>query len=166
MPSVEDFRTEILDSEKDQFLGKMRDVEAEAVKECWNRLHSVVSKAAARLADPNANFRESLLENITEVCALLPKLNITEDAALESSRMAVEALVASVSADQLKASATDREATAAALKAIESKMGAFMGFNTQAEDAATVAARLGGAKFEGSQGANLADGIIITKGAV
>lgn len=167
MPSVEDFRTEMLDSEKNEFLSRMRDVEAEAVRDCWNRLHSVVSKAAERLADPNANFRESLLENISEVCALLPKLNITEDAELESARQSVESAISAVTASQLKSSATDRESTAAALKAIESKMGIFLGVqSSQAEDAQVIAARLGGAKFEGSQGTNLADGIIITKGVV
>ena len=127
MPDVQDFRTEMLDSERESFLTKMRDVEAEAVKDCWNRLHSVVSKAAQRLADPESNLRESLLENVLEVCAMLPRLNITDDPALESARLSVEATLATTNTNKLKNSATDREAPAKALKTIEAKMGQFMG---------------------------------------
>jgi hypothetical protein len=86
IPDVSDFRVDILDAEKDQFLKNIAQVEADAARECWDRLYKVVNKAAERIADPKAILRDSLLENVQEICTLLPKLNVTDDPNLETLR--------------------------------------------------------------------------------
>lgn len=96
VPDVDDFRVEITDSEKKAFLESMQTVESEALKECWTRLNEVVSKAVDKLSDPSAVFRDSLIENIQELCQLLPKLNVTDDSTLEGTRLALEKAVASI----------------------------------------------------------------------
>jgi hypothetical protein len=58
------------------------------------RLHEVVAKMAETLARPRAVFRDSLVENVSELCAFLPKLNITEDPALAETLRTVESTVA------------------------------------------------------------------------
>lgn len=127
MPDVEDFRTEISDTEKREFLSKMREVEGAAMRDCWDRLHKVVKTAATKLAEPDAIFRDSLVENISEIVNLLPKLNITEDANLEKSRLEIEKLVAGLSPETLRVNSKERDKASKKLAEIESKMGAFMG---------------------------------------
>lgn len=126
MPSVEDFRVTISDEEKAEFSNKMREVEGIAMRDCWNRLHEVVSNAANKLHSPDAVFRDSLIENITEICKLLPKLNVTDDAQLESMRQSVESLVAGISPDACRGNPETRSDAARKLDDITSKMSAFM----------------------------------------
>ncbi len=129
VPDVGDFRVEILDSEKEAFLKTMADIEVNAVRDCWERLHDVVSKAVSRLQDPEAHFRDSLIENIKETCALLPKLNITDSAELESMRSTVESTLASVTAQTLRDNLTVRGNVSKQLTDITGAMSAFMGGN-------------------------------------
>jgi len=56
-----------------------------ATRECWIRLHEVVDRMARTLGDPEAVFRDSLVENIRVLLDILPKLNITGDATLASA---------------------------------------------------------------------------------
>lgn len=129
LPDVADFGTEILDSERDSFLTKMREVETNAMRECWTRLHDVVSKAAVRLQEPEAVFRDSLIQNIQDMCALLPKLNVTDNPDLERMRVEVEQLAAGMVPAQLRKSELVRTDAAQKLDAITSKMSVFMGTN-------------------------------------
>ena len=127
LPDVADFRTEIAESEKEAFVQRMQDVEAEAMKDCWNRLHEVVSKAAERLQEPEAKFRDSLIENIQDICSLLPRLNITDDPKLEAMRKDVEKLAAGISPKDVRTNSVARANAARKLDEITNKMSAFMG---------------------------------------
>lgn len=131
LPDVKDFRTEVSDFEKKEFVKKMRVVESQAMRECWQKLHDVVHIAADKLSQPGAIFRDSLIENITEITKLLPRLNITEDKELERARKEVEKLVSSLSADTLRQNQNERDKAAKSLSDIEAKMGAFMGKTSQ-----------------------------------
>ena len=102
LPDVGDFRTEITDAEKKQFIAKMRDVEGDAMRDCWSRLHSVVKTAADKLSQPDAIFRDSLLENVTEIVNLLPMLNITDDKNLEKQRLDIKKLISNLDTFDLR----------------------------------------------------------------
>lgn len=127
LPDVKDFRVQVSEAEKRDFVKKMREVEAVAMRDCWNRLHGVVKAAAEKLQNPKAIFRDSLIENINEIVALLPSLNVGEDKALEDSRREVEALVSKLSTESLRENKDTRSKAAKSLSEIESKMGAYMG---------------------------------------
>lgn len=127
LPDVADFRTEMLDEEKKAFMERMRSVEEGATRECWNRLHDVVQKAVAKLQQPDAVFRDTLIDNIRETCALLPKLNVSDNPDLEMLRQAVESSLAGISADTLRSTVHTRANVADKLADITSRMGAFMG---------------------------------------
>jgi uncharacterized protein YozE (UPF0346 family) len=127
VPDIGDFRVEILDSEKRAFLDSMATVERNAMRDCWSRLHDVTSKAAAKLSDPTAIFRDSLLENVLEMCALLPRLNITDDSDLELMRRKVESAVSKLSADTCRENPHVRASAATDLDSITRAMSAFMG---------------------------------------
>lgn len=127
VPSVDDFRVEVLDSEKDAFIKRMDEIETNAMRECWTRLHDVVSKAANRLAEPDYKIRESLIDNINEICGLLPRLNVMDDPELEKMRIEVEKVTASISTDDCRKNQDARTVAAKQLDDITSKMSAFMG---------------------------------------
>lgn len=127
IPDVDDFRVAISDAEKQTFLDSMKSIESAAMRDCWNRLHDCVSKAAMTLSNPASNIRHSLFENITECCTLLSKLNVTDDANLESMRRNVEKLAASVSVDNMRAMPNERDDAAKKLADLTSQMSAFMG---------------------------------------
>lgn len=127
LPDVKDFRTEVSDAEKRAFIDKMKSVEATAMQDCWTRLHEVVQKAAARLAQPEYSVRDSLIENIAEICALLPRLNVTDNPDLESARVKVETAIAKMKPDDLRENPKERQDAAAKLAEITRSMGAFMG---------------------------------------
>ena len=127
IPEVSDFRVQISEEEKLAFQKHMQEVEANATQECWKRLYDTVSKAANKLNAPDAIFRDSLIENITECCTLLSKLNITDDPTLESMRMEIEKLASKINPDTCRESEIARNETAKQLNDITSRMSAFMG---------------------------------------
>ncbi len=129
LPDVKDFRVEILDSEKNVFLNKMRDVETEATQDCFRRLVDTTKKAIERLNTPDAILRDSLLENILEVTQLLPKLNVTENQDLENSRAEIEKLVLGLSTQKLRENSTERQNAAQKLREATNKMNQYMGVN-------------------------------------
>ena len=138
VPDAGDFRVEILDSEKEALTQSIRKAEAAAMRDCWERLHGVVKTAASKLATPGAIFRDSLIENITELCGLLPRLNYQDDPALEAMRREVETLVSKVNPDTLRNHAGSRDEAAKALDSISEKMAAFMGCEIETKSPETV----------------------------
>ncbi len=120
MADVKDFRLKISDVELKEFEDRILEVQQKGVQECWNRLHEVVKKASDSLARKEGSFRDSLIENITEVVDLLPKLNITKDKNLEKSRKEISDIVANIDGKAREEAQKDLQ------KAI-SKMGSFMG---------------------------------------
>lgn len=126
MPDVKDFRVEILDAEKDEFLARLKEVESAALKDCYRRLKEVVGNAASKLSNPKAVFRDSLIENISEICALLPKLDVNNDADLETTRKEVESIVSGLSAEVCRENQSERQKAASKLADIDSKMSALM----------------------------------------
>jgi len=83
-----------------------------AMNDAWNRLHDCVAHIAERLSDPEAIFRDSLINNARAVCASLRNLNVTNDPDLESMRVRVERELASFSPETLRESKGARQTTA------------------------------------------------------
>ena len=105
---------------------RVKEAEQAALKDVWNRLYERVKHMAEKLADPKAIFRDSMLENTREICALLPRLNFSDDPNLEAMRQQVEASLIK-HPEALRNDPDLRRDTAAEAKAIMDKMGAFMG---------------------------------------
>lgn len=129
VPST-DFRVSLSDAE---LSGIQRDVEERlrnasqsALKEVWERLFERVRLMADKLADPDGLFRNSLIENAKEICAILPRLNFADDANLEAMRQEVELKLAKYHPDALRNDPDLRRDTAAEAKAIMDKMSVFM----------------------------------------
>ena len=126
-----DFRTTLAE---DEIAGIRADIERRvteasgaAMNEVWKRLFDKVQNIAEKLADPSAIFRDSMIENAREICALLPRLNFADDPNLEALRQEVEGKLASHHPDALRCDPDLRRDTAAEAKAIMDKMATFMG---------------------------------------
>ena len=105
---------------------RVKEAEQAALKDVWNRLYERVKHMAEKLADPKAIFRDSMLENAREICAMLPRLNFSDDPNLEAMRQQVEASLLK-HPEALRNDPDLRRDTAATAKDIMDKMGAFMG---------------------------------------
>lgn len=105
---------------------RVKEAEQAALKDVWNRLYERVKHIAEKLADPKAVFRDSMVENAKEICALLPRLNFADDPNLEAMRQQVEASLIK-HPDALRNDPDLRRDTAAEAKAIMDKMSVFMG---------------------------------------
>lgn len=127
LATEKDFRVDISESEKKKYVRNVKSAERIAMQDCWKRTYEVVNNAATKLASKDKIFRDSLIDNIKEMCDLLPSLNITDDPKLESKRLQVKKLVESLKPDDLRENKKDRKDAAAKLKEISKSMGAFMG---------------------------------------
>lgn len=94
VPDAADFRVD-LDAQhtqqlRDEIVKNIAARQQAALKDCWARLHDVVSPIHERLSKEDAIFRDSLIGNAKFLIDLLPKLNITEDPELEALRLEVQ----------------------------------------------------------------------------
>lgn len=130
VPST-DFRVSIASEEltriQQDVERRVKEAEQAAMKEVWQRLYDRVKHMAEKLADPKAIFRDSMIENAREICAILPRLNFADDPNLEALRQEVEMGISNHHPDALRNDPDLRRDTAAQAKAIMDKMSVFMG---------------------------------------
>ena len=79
-----------------------------AMKDLWTRLKEHLDKIAERLtpdeSGKNKIFRDSLVDNVLDLCGMLRDLNVTNDPNLEKARIEVEMLLSGVVAEDLRKS--------------------------------------------------------------
>jgi hypothetical protein len=140
VPSAADFRVDLAQEEvsaiRSQIEHQAQKAQAEAMASLWKRLYDVVSKMADRLEDEGAVFRDSLVNNIKDLAALLPKLNIAEDPDLERLGDYVTRRLCAVPPDVLRRDPDVRKETADQASAVLRRMDYFMGEHAPREAAA------------------------------
>lgn len=130
MPSSRDFRVTLgsKDSKdiKAQIDAEVSEALKDATEDLWQRLFKSVSLIADRLADPEARFKGALIGNAVELCEMLPRLNITNDVALNDMARQVKKSLEGWDPDDLRKDKAARKQvagkTAKNVAAIESKM--------------------------------------------
>lgn len=131
MPTADDFRVGLSADEVSRIRQDITDrtqaAVSQAMRDAWDRLYQAVSHMADRLSDADAVFRDSLVGNVRELCALLPKLNLTDDPELERMRRAVESRLAGANPQDLRDDPRTRATVAQQARDIQSAMAAFMG---------------------------------------
>lgn len=131
VPSSGDFRLDELTADELQRVeqsvtNRVERATADAVGDAWQRLHEVVSAMRERLAQPDAVFRDSLVNNARDVVEVLGRLNVTGDASLEAMRATVAADLTQYDPQELRDAPAIREQTAARADEILTAMqGAF-----------------------------------------
>ena len=119
LPTAGDFRVDIgeegLREMQAHYETVLSDRVNSAMRDAWDRLHDVLSRMSERLADTEDGkrkiFRDSLVENVIEVCGLLRHFNITGDLKMEAMRMELEEAMRNVDAATLRESDLMREQT-------------------------------------------------------
>jgi len=138
MPTAEDFRVQLGDEATARVRAEIEEsVNASlkaAMDDIWQRLVDVVAHMKERLdlysvekdGTVNHAFRDSLVENVRELLAILPSLNITEDAKLKQMATRIDKELCTFSAEELRNDETARKETAQAAEAILKGMEAFI----------------------------------------
>lgn len=108
----EDFRFD-LDNEEikriaGDFITDKENQYKEAITESWNRLYTVIKKAAETLDDPEAKFKNSLIDNIRKTTAILHKLNFNNDKSLGEMLVNVEKTIDGLDAEDVRHDETIR----------------------------------------------------------
>ena len=140
LADVNDFRVNLKDSEverlREAIAADQERGQAAAMGDLYRRLESGVKAMAERLrayqVDANTGktsgvFRDSLVDNLRELCGLIPRMNFANDPDLEAIRVMVERDLCGESADVLRASDKTRERVAENAEAIAARLGEFMG---------------------------------------
>jgi hypothetical protein len=146
IPDEADFRMDIAEEEIERLSAEMNEhhkkLEEVAMDDLWQRTYTVVQKlrdkcVADRKVKVNgkrakteikpAIFRDTLVENIKELCQLLPKLNIKGDEKLDNMARDIERELTQASAAELRDDKKVRKQTAEKAEDILDRMGAFMG---------------------------------------
>ena len=96
-----------------------------AMKDLWTRLKDSLDRIAERLSvgedGKTKIFRDSMIDNVLDLCGMLRELNVTSDPNLEKARREVEMLLAGVAPDELRKSEEIRKDVKAEVAAILGK---------------------------------------------
>jgi hypothetical protein len=125
IPDAEDFRVDLGADEvaeiKDDIRKQIATQQEAAIRDLWERLKDVVERIHERLSDPEAVFRDSLIENTQFACSIAEKLNIQDDANLEAVRRDIEHRLCRVAPQRLRDDAVLRKQIADAAADILNK---------------------------------------------
>jgi len=127
VPTANDWRVDLDESLvadlRESIERQVQRSQAEAMKDVWGRVRACVENARERLSQPDAIFRDSLVENARELVRVLPSLNIADDPVLERVRLTLDAALCTFEPETLRKDLQIRGKVANAMDAIMSKMG-------------------------------------------
>lgn len=129
LPDATDFRVDIA---KEEIILIQQDIKrrvdeslAAALKDAVSRLYSAMKHMADKLADQEAQFHYTLVENVREMIDLLPKFNFINDPTLTQLANEAKVLVAH-NADTLRNNVTVRSETAVKARSLVNKIEGWM----------------------------------------
>ena len=126
VPHENDFRIDINASDLDNIREALREQldksSKEAMTDLWNRLYVVVEHMVERLSKEDNFFKNSMIDNISELCQILPHLNVMDDPHLDEAVCEVREKLSTVSPDMLRNDQSLRNRTALEAQKILDKM--------------------------------------------
>ena len=134
MPQAGDFRidaqnhavAEVQKQMKAQYEAAVKERLEYAMQDAWTRLYETVSHLRDKCGKETKVFRESTLDNATELCALLTHLNITQDKDLEDRRRELESAINGVNIEGLRKDDAVKTEVAEKMQSILNKMDSFI----------------------------------------
>lgn len=128
LPDSGDFRLDIPNEERASLAAEYeRDFNerlADAMREPWDRLHKLLQATSDKLTEADGEekkrYHETLITNAQELCALLTKLNVTQDPKLEEARRQLELTMLGADIEAVRESPEVRSS-------IKSKVDAILG---------------------------------------
>jgi hypothetical protein len=118
VPEAGDFRLDVPAEDMRElvqtFEEQQKEKLAEAVREPWERLHAELTTISKKLTDVDGDdgkkrYHDTLISNPLELCALLTKLNITNDPKLEEARRQLELTMLGTDIESIKEDAHCRK---------------------------------------------------------
>ncbi len=136
VPKSDDFRVTMSDEHLDKIKRDLEEATRSQVEDsmgaAYSRLRDVLSHAAEKLSQPDAIFRNSLVENVRELCENIDSLNITNDKRLTRLADDMADLFTNFEPDELRKDESCRKLVAekskSAVAEVDKIMGAFGAF--------------------------------------
>lgn len=129
IPDSSDFRIQLEQDEVDALRNNIeREINArivQATRNMYTRIKEAVGHMAERLSTNEAVFRNTLVSNISDLVAVLPRLNFTDDPEINELVVSMKTLL--VEPDTLRKNTILREQKALEAQAIFNKVSAFLG---------------------------------------
>jgi len=105
---------------------RVKEATAQAARDLWNRLASPLRNMVNKLSEPEAIFRDSLIENLWDIIDLVPALNVTGDMNLAALAKDCKAKLGGLSAETLRKNQTARTQTAQAADELLKKLEGYI----------------------------------------
>jgi methionyl-tRNA synthetase len=110
LPDAGDFRIDIEAEAKRELASQYADYYSSqfqsAMKDVWQRAYDAVSKMSERLDYTDATgkkiFRDSLVDNVVEMCDLMQVCNVTNDPVMQSAQQKLKQALQGVTPDALR----------------------------------------------------------------
>jgi hypothetical protein len=107
VPSVGDWRVDVGNDAQQQlnmcYAQAYVDNLQQALAEPWERMHEALKNMSERLAGEKKQiFRDSLVNNVLDLCTLLDKFNVTGDAGMKQAKARIENILLGVTPDALR----------------------------------------------------------------
>lgn len=136
LPNGSDFRVHLQDADLAELASSVDQRVSEAVtkarEDLHERLHDRLSKVSERLSKPENIFRDSLIENLKDLCQLIPRMCLTPDPELLAAVDAATLDIVGFAPDDLRNDDDKRAKAKAAADAILRTMGGFLNSNQAA----------------------------------
>lgn len=136
LPNGSDFRIHLQDTDLADLASSVDQRVTEAVnkarEDLHERLHDRLSKVSERLAKPENIFRDSLIENLRDLCALIPKMCLTPDPELLRAVDQATLDIVGIAPDDLRNDEDKRAKAKAAADSILCSMGGMLTPNQNA----------------------------------
>jgi hypothetical protein len=129
IPSSKDFRLEVNELEKQKFETKLAEISKSAVRDVYDRIHGNLKHLKERLESTDTKrLHASMLENLSDLVDIIPKLNITNDPALDTmcDRLREE-IVEQTDIEALRSNGVERKLIASRASDILNDMRGYMG---------------------------------------
>lgn len=135
LPTSGDFRVTLSAVEqeriRDQLSESMKQSYASAVKDSWERLHSATKTLAERLTaydeDSTKIIRSAIVDNVRDLCDILPQLNLSGDPTLTAMAEEIRDRLTGSTAKELKNDNKLRKDTRLSASELARKVDAYMG---------------------------------------
>lgn len=124
--TANDFRVQIDQGSVDKIKAQIESAAEQRLQaaqaDVWRRISETMTYFNSRMADPKAVFRDSTVDNVHDLLALIPGLNVLDDPNIEAVRAMIEKTMTGVDAQTIRKNPDVREELAAETQEVLDKV--------------------------------------------
>ena len=129
IPTSDDFRVGLNENEVEKIKANIDEAYSARLKQSINNIYKRVFDALQRivekLTEKDSIFRDSLIDNVKELCDVLPLLNVTEDKNVETLIEEIKSTICKADPETLRVNKKERLSAKAKAEELISKMKGF-----------------------------------------